>query len=181
MVCFLYLNSDEHNMSPGWSNYKYRRRVDGGSINNKLRSFRFPGQRTGAVDNLRKNSGNWSCGVIPNDNTDVRTIDGFIVLQNNSAIRSLQLSHRYRSHLIQKPYGQLCINGNILFLAGIVINNLSQVYAGRRPLSYFLSRRLLYSGRSIMVSIECYVQATIGKYFEDAIRFMEESDQMWVN
>jgi endo-1,4-beta-D-glucanase Y len=47
---------------------------------------------TGAVNNFWETAGNWSCGTVPNSNTDVIINTGSPTISSNVSIRSLQLS-----------------------------------------------------------------------------------------
>ena len=49
-------------------------------------------QWTGAVNNLWENSGNWSCGKIPDASTDVTINSGTITVSSNATCRSLKVS-----------------------------------------------------------------------------------------
>ena len=47
---------------------------------------------TGSVSTDWENSGNWSCGKVPDSNTDVILNSGTVVLNSNVIIRSLKLN-----------------------------------------------------------------------------------------
>jgi hypothetical protein len=49
-------------------------------------------QWTGAVNNLWENSGNWSCGKVPDATTDVILTSGTITVNSNATCRSLKVS-----------------------------------------------------------------------------------------
>jgi hypothetical protein len=49
----------------------------------------FVNNWTGAISNLWSNTGNWSCGVLPDANTDVTVNSGVVVLNVNGTCRSV--------------------------------------------------------------------------------------------
>jgi hypothetical protein len=49
-------------------------------------------QFTGIVDNTWENPGNWSCGLLPDGNTDVVISSGTVVLNSDASCRSLTVS-----------------------------------------------------------------------------------------
>lgn len=78
------------NVPTTWYGYQYRCLVNG-LYSNKF-TLRFTNYWTGAVNNLWENPGNWSCGVVPDANTDVIMNSGTVVLGSNALIRTLQLA-----------------------------------------------------------------------------------------
>lgn len=55
-------------------------------------TLRFESVWTGAIDDNWSNAANWSCGIVPDANTDVVVrFAGSIFLQTNAAVRSLRL------------------------------------------------------------------------------------------
>lgn len=78
------------NVPSAWYGYQYRCLVNG-LYSNKF-TLRFVNYWTGAVNNVWENPGNWSCGVVPDANTDVIINSGTIVLGSNALIRTLQLA-----------------------------------------------------------------------------------------
>ena len=80
-----------HNVPSAWTNYRYRCWVDYFSYS-RVYAFRFRTQWSGAISTAWENAGNWSCGVVPDNNTDVIITSGSVVVNNNTTIRSLQLS-----------------------------------------------------------------------------------------
>ncbi len=85
-------------VSSAWYGYQYRCVVNG--ISGSISTIRFSNYWNGSVSNNWENPANWSCGIIPNANTDV-IINAGIVLVNSSAVcRSIQV----------KPEVKLTIN-----------------------------------------------------------------------
>jgi hypothetical protein len=79
------------NIPTSWYGYTYRCVVNGdyGPSN----TINFTQDWTGYVSNNWENAGNWSCGVIPDSNTDVVFDSGDVILINsNVTIRSLKVS-----------------------------------------------------------------------------------------
>jgi hypothetical protein len=63
-----------------------------GLIFSKTFYLQVTNQWTGAVNNLWENSGNWSCGKVPNASTDVILTSGTITVNSNAACHSLKVS-----------------------------------------------------------------------------------------
>ena len=78
------------NIPSSWYGYKLRCRVDG--ANSEAFEIKFSNRWTGSVDNSWENAANWSCGTVPDLNTDVVINSGTIVMHSNTIIRSLFLS-----------------------------------------------------------------------------------------
>jgi len=78
-----------HQVPPLWTNYQYRCKVS--SIYSRIFTFRFNAVWTGAVDNNWENALNWSCGVVPDLNTDVTITAGSVTLNQSTTIRSLKI------------------------------------------------------------------------------------------
>src|SRR5258705_12136722 len=77
---------------PGsWYGYKFRCLVANGNISDtteiRLRNF-----WTGAGDSQWENPANWSCGTVPDGNTDVIISSGNIIINSNTTIRTLTLT-----------------------------------------------------------------------------------------
>ncbi len=72
-----------------WYGYKYRCVVSGN--NSKTITIKFVNRWTGAVNSYWEQAGNWSCGTIPDSNTDVVISSGPVTLNSNTTIRSLKL------------------------------------------------------------------------------------------
>ncbi len=77
------------NLPSSWYGYKYRCVVDGN--NSKTFSVKFSNTWTGAANTSWENPGNWSCGIVPDSNTDVVINSGIILINSNVTIRSLTL------------------------------------------------------------------------------------------
>jgi hypothetical protein len=79
------------NIPSSWYGYQYRCTVDGNSTNPF--TLTFADTWTGAVDSTWEKGANWSCGTVPDINTDVIiNSNGPVVLSSNTAIRSLTIS-----------------------------------------------------------------------------------------
>ncbi|HMJ48777.1 MAG TPA: FG-GAP-like repeat-containing protein, partial [Ferruginibacter sp.] len=67
--------------------YKYRSIADGN--NSYAFTLQFANNWTGAVNSSWENSSNWSCGTLPDSNTDVVINSGSVNINSNVTIRSL--------------------------------------------------------------------------------------------
>ncbi|MEP7166076.1 MAG: FG-GAP-like repeat-containing protein [Ferruginibacter sp.] len=74
-----------------WYGYKFRCLVNGNSYSDVF-SIAYTNRWTGAASNVWENPANWSCGTVPDANTDVRIPSGTIVINSNIIIRSLILT-----------------------------------------------------------------------------------------
>lgn len=70
--------------------YQYRCNVSGGL--STVATLKFVNYWTGAVSNFWDNPANWSCGVLPDGNTDVVIDTGTAVLNVNGICRSIAVS-----------------------------------------------------------------------------------------
>ena len=77
------------NLPSSWYGYQYRCVVDGN--NSYPVALQFVDTWTGAVNNTWENPGNWSCGMIPDANSDVVINSGTITVNSNRTCRSLKL------------------------------------------------------------------------------------------
>ncbi|MEO7482724.1 MAG: FG-GAP-like repeat-containing protein [Ferruginibacter sp.] len=75
------------NIPSSWYGYKYRCVVSGNY--SKTFTIKFVNRWTGAVNASWEQPGNWSCGTIPDSNTDVVISSGPVTLSSNTTIRSL--------------------------------------------------------------------------------------------
>ena len=73
-----------------WYGYRFRCFVDG--VAGTMYSLKFENKWTGAVDNSWHNPSNWSCGMIPDGNTDVIINSGTVLVNANAICRTLTLS-----------------------------------------------------------------------------------------
>lgn len=73
-----------------WYGYRYRCVTDG--INGEETELRFRNIWTGSINTQWENPGNWSCGTVPDMNTDVLISAGSSVINSNITIRSLSIS-----------------------------------------------------------------------------------------
>ncbi len=78
------------NIPSSWYGNQYRCAVSGN--NSKTFTIKFVNHWTGAVNTLWEQPGNWSCGTIPDSNTDVVISSGPVTLSSNTTIRSLRLN-----------------------------------------------------------------------------------------
>jgi hypothetical protein len=71
--------------------YKFRciASVEGVDSVSTAEELKFINRWTGAVSNVWEDAGNWSCGSLPGENTDVIIESGNVILNSASAIRSL--------------------------------------------------------------------------------------------
>jgi hypothetical protein len=83
----LYLNS----IPSAWYGYKYRCFINT-SYYSRQTVIKFSNTWTGAVSTAWENPANWSCGTVPDVNTDVIITSGNVVVTSNVVIRSLTLS-----------------------------------------------------------------------------------------
>lgn len=72
-----------------WYGYKYRCVVSGNY--SKAFTIKFVNRWTGAINSSWEIAGNWSCGSLPDINTDVVVSTGTVTLNSNTGIRSLKL------------------------------------------------------------------------------------------
>ena len=72
-----------------WYGYKYRCLVSGNY--SKVSTIKFVNRWTGAINASWEQPGNWSCGTVPDINTDVVISTGPVTLNSNTIIRSLKL------------------------------------------------------------------------------------------
>jgi hypothetical protein len=79
------------NAAQGWYGYMYRCFVNSANYSNTFK-IQFVDTWTGAVDTKWENAGNWSCGIVPNANMDVKINSGTVVVESTTAIcRSLNV------------------------------------------------------------------------------------------
>ena len=78
---------------PGFYGYKFRcvATLDGTDSISEPEVLKFINRWTGAASNHWEDTGNWSCGSLPGENTDVLFEMGEIVLRSSVRIRSLAL------------------------------------------------------------------------------------------
>ncbi|MEP7144167.1 MAG: FG-GAP-like repeat-containing protein [Ferruginibacter sp.] len=78
-----------NNIPSAWYGYQYKCVVSG--TDSKTFTIKFVNQWTGAVNSAWENTGNWSCGVLPEINTDVVISTGSVTINSNVIVRSLKL------------------------------------------------------------------------------------------
>jgi len=81
--------------------YHFRCVVDGN--NSDIFMLKFITVWTGAINSIWENPGNWSCGKVPDSNTDVIINTGTVLLNSNVTVRSLSVSPSV-SFTINPPY-----------------------------------------------------------------------------
>jgi hypothetical protein len=90
------------NIPSAWYGYKYRCVVDG--INTTPFMLKFTDTWTGVVDNAWENPANWSCGTVPDGQTDVFiNAGGVVVVNSNITIATLNLNPS-ASLTVNPPY-----------------------------------------------------------------------------
>ncbi|MEP6676033.1 MAG: FG-GAP-like repeat-containing protein [Ferruginibacter sp.] len=80
-------NINLYNIPSSWYGYQYRCFVDGTSYSD-IFSLKFENKWIGTGSNLWSTPARWSCGIVPDSNTDVY-INSTVVVNVNSTIRSL--------------------------------------------------------------------------------------------
>ena len=75
------------NIPSSWYGYQYR--CVGNSGNSNIYILKFADKWVGGVTNDWENPSNWSCGTLPDINTDVVIEDGNVVLSSNRSCRTL--------------------------------------------------------------------------------------------
>jgi hypothetical protein len=81
------------NISGTYYNYQYRCVVNG-STNSQVYTIKFTGTWLGTVSNVWENAANWSCGILPDANTDVLINSGkpnYPQVGANTTIRTLRI------------------------------------------------------------------------------------------
>ena len=76
-----------NNIPASWSGYEFRCRANG-STNSRLFPIGFSNTWVGTVNNNWENPANWSCGSVPQANTDVFINSGTVVINSNTTIKS---------------------------------------------------------------------------------------------
>ena len=73
-----------------WYGYQYRCLVD--NVPGAVYALRFTNNWSGSVNNNWEVAANWSCGTVPDANTDVIITAGTIIVNSNISVRSLKLN-----------------------------------------------------------------------------------------
>ena len=84
------INLQLNNIPSSWYGYQYRCMVDGNT--SYVVYLRFVNTWTGAVNSSWEDPANWSCGVVPDPNTDVIINSGAVGLNSNTSCRSLTIN-----------------------------------------------------------------------------------------
>ncbi len=79
------------NIPTSFNSYRYRCIVDNVYSSNVF-YLQVANTWTGAVNNLWGTAGNWSCGTVPDANTDVIISSGSVVISSNAVCRSLKVN-----------------------------------------------------------------------------------------
>jgi hypothetical protein len=77
------------NIPSSWRGYSYKCIVNGTS--GKVFTIKFINQWTGTVNSSWENPGNWSCGTVPDNNTDVIISSGSVVINSDVTVWSLKI------------------------------------------------------------------------------------------
>jgi hypothetical protein len=77
------------NIPSSWYGYQYRCVVD--TLNSSSFILTFKNTWAGAADTSWENPANWSCGELPDANTDVIINSGTVIVSSNPNVRSLTL------------------------------------------------------------------------------------------
>jgi hypothetical protein len=78
------------NSPSSFTHYRYRAIVD--AKNSDVHFLSFQNKWTGAFNNSWANAANWSCGVVPDVNTDVLVTSGNVIIDANVTIRTLTVN-----------------------------------------------------------------------------------------
>ncbi len=78
------------NIPSSFNGYRYRCVIDNTKVSSTF-YLQVADSWTGAVSNLWEDPGNWSCGIIPDGNTDVVINSGNVILNSNSSCRSFKV------------------------------------------------------------------------------------------
>jgi hypothetical protein len=87
------VNSDTlnlNNIPSSWYGYQFRFNVN--QTNSSVYMLKFTDTWIGTTDSTWENAANWSCGEVPDSNTDVIINSGNVVLKSNVAVRNLTVS-----------------------------------------------------------------------------------------
>ncbi len=80
------------NAPSAWYGYQYRCQLTGTiTATTDITTIKFTTTWTGAQDNIWSNPANWSCGILPDGNTDVVIPNGNVLLNANGICRSLKV------------------------------------------------------------------------------------------
>jgi len=77
------------NIPSAFNGYVYRCVVNG--VNSNPYKIQFENNWTGAANSFWNNNANWSCGILPDANTDVVVRSGNVVLNTNGMCRSITI------------------------------------------------------------------------------------------
>lgn len=80
-----------NNPPSAFSGYRYRCVVNGTLVSNSF-YLQVANTWTGAVNNQWETPGNWSCGTVPDANTDVIINSGTVTVNSNASCRTLKVS-----------------------------------------------------------------------------------------
>lgn len=83
-----------NNIPSSWYGYQYRCEISGGNFYSSTFTLQFTDTWTGAGGTSEwENAANWSCGTVPDANTDVIINSGTVVLNSNTSCRSISVSN----------------------------------------------------------------------------------------
>jgi PKD repeat protein len=80
-----------NNVPSSFRSYQYRCRADGNN-SGPVNTIHFTNTWTGSANTSWSNTANWSCGQLPDMNTDVIINSGIIIINSNITIRTLTLN-----------------------------------------------------------------------------------------
>jgi large repetitive protein len=78
------------NIPSNWYNYQYRCVVDGNY--SQVRTLKVEAKWIGGVSNNWEDAANWSCGQLPDPNSDVIITAGNVFINSNVSVRSVRVS-----------------------------------------------------------------------------------------
>lgn len=78
------------NLPSSWYGYTYRCVADGN--NGDVYTIKFVNTWTGNAGSNWENPANWSCGTVPDGNTDVIIKTGSVILNSNASVRSFKVA-----------------------------------------------------------------------------------------
>ena len=80
-----------NNIPSSWAGYQYMVVVNG-TTNGNITTLKFLNTWSGAANNNWDNAANWSCGSVPDANTDVILNSGTVVVNSNAACRTIAIN-----------------------------------------------------------------------------------------
>jgi hypothetical protein len=81
-----------NNIPSSWYGYRYRCVVDGN--NGVAHTLRFSNYWVGGSGSAWENAANWSCGKMPDSNTDVIINTGTVIVNSNQTIKLIPVKRK---------------------------------------------------------------------------------------